>query len=74
MRRYRRELGRGDDFEVVASASDVHGIDGYRRLGDGGITHILTMPWVFYHGMTEDVDLKVDGVKRFAEDVLEKMR
>ena len=74
VRGYRRELGRSEDFEVVASASDVHGIDGYRRLGDGGVTHILTMPWVFYHGLTEDVDLKVDGVKRFAEDVLEKMR
>ena len=74
VRKYRRDLGRSEEFEVVASASDVHGLDGYQRLGAGGITHILTMPWVFYHGLTEDVDKKVDGVKRFAEDVLEKMR
>ena len=74
VRKYRRDLGRSEEFEVVASASDVHGLDGYKRLGAGGITHILTMPWVFYHGLTEDVDKKVDGVKRFAEDVLEKMR
>lgn len=74
VRKYRRDLGRSEEFEVVASASDVHGLDGYQRLGAGGVTHILTMPWVFYHGLTEDVDKKVDGVKRFAEDVLEKMR
>ncbi|MAI24919.1 MAG: LLM class F420-dependent oxidoreductase [Spirochaeta sp.] len=74
VRKYRRDLGRSEEFEVVASASDVHGLDGYQRLGAGGVTHVLTMPWVFYHGLTEDVDKKVDGVKRFAEDVLEKMR
>lgn len=74
VREYRRELGRGDCFDVVASASDAHGIDGYRRLGEGGVTHVLTMPWVFYHGLTDDVDEKVDGIKRFAEDVIDKMR
>ncbi|MEE3327791.1 MAG: TIGR03619 family F420-dependent LLM class oxidoreductase [Myxococcota bacterium] len=74
VRKYRRELGRSDSFEVVASASDAHGVEGYQRLGDGGVSHILTMPWVFYHGLTDDVDEKVDGIKRFAEDVIEKMR
>ena len=31
------------------------------------------MPWVFYHGMTEELDKKIDGIKRFGEDVIEKM-
>jgi probable F420-dependent oxidoreductase len=74
VRAYRHELGRNDDFDVVASASDAHGIDGYKRLAEGGVSHVLTMPWVFYHGLTDDIDEKVDGVKRYAEDVLDKMR
>ena len=73
VRGYRKELGKSEDCDVMASASDAAGIDGYKRLGDGGVNHILTMPWVFYHGMTDDLDQKIDGTKRFAEDVIEKM-
>jgi hypothetical protein len=32
------------------------------------------MPWVFYHGMTDEIDKKIDGIKRFSEDVVEKMQ
>ena len=74
VRTYRRELGKDEACPVLASASDAAGIDGYQRLGDGGTTHILTMPWVFYHGMTDDLEKKVDGIKRFGEDYVDKMR
>ncbi|MFT5695788.1 MAG: putative F420-dependent oxidoreductase [Myxococcota bacterium] len=73
VRAYRKEQGRGDTFDVMATASDAGNIEGYTRLGDAGVNHIMTMPWVFYHGMTEDIEQKVDGIKRFAEDVVEKM-
>ena len=73
VRAYRKELGKSEDCDVMASASDAAGIDGYARLGDGGVNHILTMPWVFYHGMTDELDKKVDGIKRFADDVIAKM-
>ena len=71
---FREEQGRSGPFDVMASASDAHSPDGYRRLEEGGVNHILTLPWVFYHGMTNDLEKKIDGIKRFAEDVLEKMR
>jgi probable F420-dependent oxidoreductase len=71
---YRRELNRDGAFDVMASAKDAADLDGYRRLGEGGVTHVLTMPWIFYHGLTEDVEEKVDGIKRFAEDVISKMK
>jgi probable F420-dependent oxidoreductase len=73
VRAYRKALGRSETFDVMASASDAQGIDGYRRLGDGGVNHILTMPWAFYHGLTDDLDEKIDGTKRFADDVIAKM-
>ena len=73
VRSYRRDLGRSAAFDVMASANDAMDIDGYRRLGEGGVTHVLTMPWVFYHGLTEDVAKKIDGIKRFADEVVSKM-
>ena len=75
LRQYRAELGReSTPFDVMASASDAGDIDGYRRLGDVGVTHILTMPWAFYHGLTDDLDKKIDGTRRYGEDIIAKMR
>jgi probable F420-dependent oxidoreductase len=70
IRKRRAESGRRETFDVMASASDVHDVDGYRRLEDAGVTHILTMPWAFYHGLTEDLTKKCDGIRRFADEVL----
>ena len=73
IRGYRADAGRMGPFDVMASASDAGDIDGYRRLGDGGVTHILTMPWAFYHGLTDDLDKKLDGIRRFGDEVVAKM-
>lgn len=74
VRQFRAEQGREDArLEVMATASDAYDVDGYRRLEDLGVTHIMTMPWMLYGGPTEDVDQKVEGLKRFAEDVIHKM-
>lgn len=73
VRGYRRELGRDETFDVMASASDAHDVDGYRRLEEGGVNHVLTMPWAYYHGLTDDLDKKVDGIRRFADDFVAKM-
>ena len=29
---------------------------------------VVPMPWVLYHGLTDDIVKEVDGIKRFAED------
>ncbi len=73
LRRYRAELGRAEEpFAVVGSSKEAAGLDDYRRLADGGVTHLLTMPWVFYAGFTDDLDQRLDGVRRFAEDILQR--
>src|SRR5215510_3827886 len=44
VRELRAKLGRADTpFDVMASASDAFDLDGYRRLGDAGVTHVLTL-------------------------------
>ena len=71
LRRYREELGRADEpFAVVAACKDAWDLDGYRRLHDVGVTHLLTQPWMFYGGDTTDLDARVEGIARFSEDVI----
>lgn len=68
---YRKEYGREDrPFAVYGSAKDAWDLDGYRRLADAGVTHFVTMPWYFYAGPEADLAGKVDGIKRFADDVI----
>jgi probable F420-dependent oxidoreductase len=68
---HRAELGREDEpFAMVGSPNDAVDVDGYRRAEEAGVTDLLTMPWVFYSGFTDDLREKIDGVHRFADDVL----
>ena len=54
VRRFRAEQGRaGEPFDVMASASDAFTLEGYRRLAKIGVTHVLTLPWIFTHGDTK---------------------
>jgi probable F420-dependent oxidoreductase len=74
IRDYRSELGlAGEPFDVMASASDAFTLDGYRRLAKAGVTHVLTLPWVFTHGDTKVLREKRDGMRRFADDVIGKL-
>ncbi|RLQ22948.1 TIGR03619 family F420-dependent LLM class oxidoreductase [Seongchinamella sediminis] len=71
IRRWRSEYGRDrEPFEVMATPSDAWDIDGYRRLEDAGVTHIMTMPWPFYHGDSDALADKQDAIRRFADDVI----
>jgi probable F420-dependent oxidoreductase len=69
--RYREEYDRTESpFAVYGSLKDVWDLDGYRRAAEVGLTHLVTMPWYFYAGADADLAGKVDGIKRFADDVI----
>lgn len=71
---YRKEYGRDHlPFDVMATPSDAFTIDTYKHLEDNGVTHILTQPWPFYHGDTQEIEKKIDGVKRYADDIIHVM-
>jgi alkanesulfonate monooxygenase SsuD/methylene tetrahydromethanopterin reductase-like flavin-dependent oxidoreductase (luciferase family) len=59
----------GRPFAVLASCLDAVKPDDYRRLEEIGVTHVQTMPWVFYGGPTDDVAKRVDGIRRFGDEV-----
>jgi probable F420-dependent oxidoreductase len=75
LRRYREEAGREDaPFALVAACSDAFDADGIRRLGDAGVTHFATAPWLLYGASWDSLQGKVDGMRRFADQVIAKVR
>ncbi len=74
IRDYRAQYGRGDEpLEVFAACSDAFDADGYRRLEEIGVTHVMTMPWLLYGGSHDSLQDKKDGLRRFADDVFGKL-
>jgi probable F420-dependent oxidoreductase len=74
LRRLREEHGRANlPFEIVGTANDAFGLDGYRRLEDIGVTTVLTLPWIFYGADPTSVVEKCDAVRRFGDEVISRM-
>ncbi len=68
---YRREYGRDHlPFAMVSACKDAGDLDAYRRLADIGVTHLMTWPWVFYAGFEATPQDKLEGIRRFADDII----
>ena len=69
----RAEAGRVDEpFEIIAISGDTFDLEGYRRLADLGVTNLMVCPWYFYGGDPSALDTQLEGIDRFAEDVITK--
>jgi probable F420-dependent oxidoreductase len=70
----RTRAGRGNlPFEVIVACNDAFDIDGYRRLEEAGATALITVPWLLYSGDSRSLRDKLDGIRRFADDVIAKV-
>ena len=70
VRELRAEAGLTmDDFTVITPLTDAFTPAHYQRAADAGITGIITMPWMFYGGPDATLADKVDGMRRFREDM-----
>ncbi|ORV89224.1 TIGR03619 family F420-dependent LLM class oxidoreductase [Mycolicibacterium iranicum] len=70
VRQLRAEKGLGmDDFEVITPLTDAFLPEHFERAAAGGITGIITMPWMFYSGPDASLDQKIDGMRRFRKDL-----
>lgn len=70
VRERRAEKGLGmDDFEVITPLTDAFTPEHFERAAGGGITGIITMPWMFYSGADASLDQKIDGMRRFRKDL-----
>ncbi len=71
---YRADSERaGLPFAVAAAVKDAFTLDGYRRAADVGVTHLQTMPWIFYPGAGDSLQGKCDGIARFADLILDPL-
>ncbi len=74
LKRFRREAGREDEpFGICTAMLDVITLDGYREMGDLGVTELITVPWLFYGGKEQSAQQKCDGIRRFGEEVIAKL-
>ena len=70
IRELRAEKGLGmDDFPVITPLNDAFLPEHYQRAQDGGISAVLTMPWMFYSGPNGSLAEKIDGMRRFRADL-----
>lgn len=74
LRAHLDEAGKspGPSFEVNALAVDVLDVDGFRRLGELGVTECQVVPWYYYGGDPDDLGTQVDSLARFADEVLSR--
>jgi probable F420-dependent oxidoreductase len=72
----RREAGTADrPFEVHVISTDAYSPDGIRRLADQGVTEVIVgFRWPYHVGPdTEDLQPKLDKLRRYADDVIAKV-
>jgi alkanesulfonate monooxygenase SsuD/methylene tetrahydromethanopterin reductase-like flavin-dependent oxidoreductase (luciferase family) len=73
----REEEGTADrDFEVHVISLDAYSIDGIRRLEEQGVTDVIVgFRWPYAVGPdTEALQTKLDNLRRFADEVIDKVR
>jgi len=66
----REDAGRTGDFSAFVSLNDAITVDQFRRAEEVGVTDLLTMPWAYHGGFDQDLKGKIDGLKRFADEVV----
>lgn len=75
LREIRERTGEADRPAptVVAALNDALLPADFERAEAGGVTDVMTQPWMYYHGRRASLEQKIDGMERFAKDVLEPL-
>ena len=70
----RDSLGATGDFRVITALTDAFLPEQFAAAEEQGVTDVWTMPWAYYHGLDASLEQKLDGIRRFAEDVIVPLR
>jgi probable F420-dependent oxidoreductase len=70
----RDEIGATGDFSVITALTDAFLPDQFAEARARGVTDVWTMPWAYYSGVQATLEQKLEGMERFAADVLEPLR
>ena len=66
----RERAGATGDFRVITALTDAFLPEQFAAAEEAGVTDVWTMPWAYYHGLEASLEQKLDGIRRFADDVL----
>lgn len=66
----RAELGATGDFSVITALTDAFLPEHFATAEERGVTEVWTAPWAYYYGMDASLDQKLEGLERFASDVV----
>ncbi len=66
----RAEAGADGDFAVIVALTDAFLPDHFARAEAGGVTDCMTMPWLYYSAADAPLEQKLEGMARFADDVI----
>lgn len=71
----REKLGRTDhDFSMFVSLNDAITVEQFVAAEAVGVTDLITMPWAYYGGFSLPLDGKIEGMHRFAEEIMVPLR
>ena len=62
------------DHAAAALTINLHGKVRVHRSHEAGATGVITAPWRFYSGNTLDLKEKLEGIRRFADDIIHPLR
>ncbi|GAB3279962.1 TIGR03619 family F420-dependent LLM class oxidoreductase [Parahaliea aestuarii] len=75
---HRAKAGTADraDYRIMAfGCTDAYEPAGFKAMADMGVTVATTMPWVLHgHSMTPPLQVAIDSIKRFADEVISKVQ
>ena len=66
----RAEIGATGAFRVITALTDAFLPEHFAEAGACGITDVWTTPCAYYHGLAASLEQKLDGIRRFAADVV----
>jgi len=66
----RAAAGREGDFGILQALTDALVPADFERAARGGVTEVITKPWAYYYGPDCPLEKKLDGLARFANDIL----
>jgi alkanesulfonate monooxygenase SsuD/methylene tetrahydromethanopterin reductase-like flavin-dependent oxidoreductase (luciferase family) len=70
LRELRERAGADGPFEVIPALSDALLPEDFARAREGGVTEVMTAPWMYYFGRRATLEQKIEGLHRFRDDVL----
>jgi alkanesulfonate monooxygenase SsuD/methylene tetrahydromethanopterin reductase-like flavin-dependent oxidoreductase (luciferase family) len=69
----RREFGRNDELSVYYGTAEPSDLDALKRLEELGVTHCTIAPWATEADPYPSLEKRLDGFKRFGEEVIAKL-